>query len=398
MHRSGPQKSPTVALVWAQFAAYHVDRCEAVARRLDGRAEVLAVEVATASKVYAWEPSGSVAGAHKITLFPGQSYEQIAPFQRFKAMFRALRHCDWVMIGISYADPSIIMLTWALRLCGVKLVVFSESKDDDKPRKASRERVKRLVLSCYHGAIVGATRHIAYMRKLGFGSRPVLPGYDGVGLERIRRQAGGKLAPDGHPFTDRDFVFVGRFVDKKNLINLLEGYALYVQAAGPAARRLVLAGSGADEPEMRSVIARHGLGERVVFPGFLTAEQVSVLLARSLALVLVSREEQWGLVVNEALALGLPAIVSHQVGSGDVLVRDGGNGFVVDSESPHQIATAMDRIAGDEAAWQRFVQVSHAKAWLGDTDRLADAVEAMIGLTPPASAGRLGEFLEAAGG
>ncbi|MFM5908267.1 MAG: glycosyltransferase [Novosphingobium sp.] len=397
MHRSGPQKIPTVALVWAQFAAYHIDRCEAVARRLNGRAEVLAVEVATASKVYAWEPSGEVAGARKITLFPGQSYEKIAPFRRFTAMFRALRHCDWVMIGISYADPSVIMLTWALRLCGVKLVVFSESKDDDKPRQPGREAIKRLALGCYHGAIVGATRHMAYMRKLGFRSRPVLPGYDGVGLARIREQAEGKLAPEGHDFAARDFVFVGRFVDKKNLINLLEGFAIYARQAGPAARRLVLAGSGEEEPQMRATIARHGLGQLVDFPGFLTAEQVSALLARSLALVLVSREEQWGLVVNEALSLGLPVIVSHQVGSGDVLVRDGENGFVVSSESPGQIADALTRMARDESDWRRLVQSSHDRAWLGDTDRLADAVEAMTGLAPRTSAGRLNAFLEVAG-
>ena len=70
-------KSRPVALLFAQFSAYHIDRCEAVARRFAGRAEVLAVEVATTSATYAWEVSGAVAGARKLTLFPGASYERV---------------------------------------------------------------------------------------------------------------------------------------------------------------------------------------------------------------------------------------------------------------------------------------------------------------------------------
>lgn len=394
MQSGGPEPTPVIALVWAQYAAYHIDRCEAVARRLQGRAQVLAIEVATTSNVYAWEPSGEIAGARKITLFPGQSYQAIAGWRRTFAMFRALRHCDWVMIGLSYAEPSVIALTWLLRLFGVRIIAFSESKADDKPRKRVNEALKRLVLSCYSGAIVGASRHVAYMRQLGFRKRWVLPGYDGVGIDRIRAQAGGVLAPGGTPYADRNFAFVGRFVDKKNLFNLIEGYALYTRHAGPGARKLVLAGSGVEEGQMRALIDRHAIADTVEFPGFLSAEQVSALLARSLALLLVSREEQWGLVVNEALALGLPVVVSKQVGSRDVLVRDGENGFVVDSESPEQIARALIALGDDIAGWKAMVASSHTKAWLGDTERLADAVEAMTGMASIEQAGRLQEFID----
>ncbi len=381
-----------IALVWAQFAAYHIDRCEAVAARLAGRAEVLAVEVATTSSDYAWAPSGSIAGARKVTLFPGHSYEALSPFARFFALFRVLRHCDWVMIGLSYAAPDVIALTWLLRLFGVKIVVFSESKADDRPRKVLIEWAKRMVVTCYHGAIVGAGRHIAYMRSLGFGRRPVLPGYDCVGIERIRAQAGGVLAPDGLAFAARPFVFIGRFVDKKNLPGLIDGYAAYVSAAGLHPRRLVLAGSGAEEAEIRRRMAHGKVTHLVDFPGFLSAEEVSLLLARALALVLVSREEQWGLVVNEALALGIPVIVSQQVGSRDALVRDGINGFVVDSESVTQIAEALRAMASDEAQWRQRTSECHARSWLGDSERLADAVEVMLGCAGPEVKARVADF------
>ncbi len=388
-----PGKPITIGLVWAQFAAYHIDRCEAVARRFQGRANVLAVEVATTSSDYAWEPSGDIAGGRKVTLFPGQSFDQISTWQRFRATWAALRDCEWVCIGLSYAELSTILLVAMLRLSGKRVVVFSESKHDDKPRSVPGELAKRLILLPYNAAIVGATRHIAYFRMLGFRRRAVLPGYDGVGLDRVRAQGGGQLAPGGKPFESRDFVFVGRFVDKKNLPHLVESFARYVARAGADARRLVLVGSGPEDPRLRAMVDALGLADRVQFPGFLPADAVSRILADALALVLSSVEEQWGLVVNEALAFGLPVIVSRQVGSRDALVRDGVNGHVVASDSVEQLAQAMFDLAGDRGKWESKVAASHQRAWLGDCDRLADALELLIEPQNPVARANVNRFM-----
>ena len=342
------------------------------------RGTVLAIEVATTSVDYAWEPSGDVAGARKITLFPGQSFDSIPPLRRFWAMLRATRGCDLVCMGLSYGLVDSILLSWALRLQGRKIVVFSETKFDDTQRSLWMEFFKGILLSCYTAAVVGGGRHIAYFRFLRFRKRPVLPGYDTVGLGRIRSQAGNSGAPDGVPYADRPFLFVGRFVDKKNLFGLLEGYARYVAQTGSSPRRMVLVGSGADEPRLRALAAERGVAGLVDFPGFLGAEAVSRKLAGALALVLVSREEQWGLVVNEALALGLPAIVSNEVGSRDLLVRNLVNGFVVESNCPDGLAQAMLQLAGNETVWRNMVHASHERAWMGDTDRLADAIEVLL--------------------
>ena len=342
---------------------------------------------------YAWEPSGDVAGARKITLFPGQSFDSIPPLQRFRAMFAALRRCDMVAIGISYGERDAVLLSWALRLLGKRVVVFSESKFDDHRRSVGFELCKSMILAAYSAAIVGGKRHIDYFRFLRFCRRPVLPGYDGVGVERVRAQAGGILAPHGTEYENRPFVYVGRFVGKKNLIRLVEGYARYVASTGPAPRRLILVGSGAEEDRMRRRIDELGVAHLIDFPGFLSAEAVSRTLAGALALMLVSREEQWGLVVNEALALGLPVIVSNEVGARDALVRNLVNGFVVESNSPDSIGRAMLQLAGDRAGWAAMVAASHDRAWMGDTERLADAVELLLYPGAEAAAERMKLFL-----
>lgn len=382
---------PRVGLVWAQFTDYHVDRCTAVARRLKDRADVVAVELATASQVYAWEPSGGVPDARKITLFPGREVEDIPLWQRCVAQFRVLRGCRAVFFGVGYNEPDIIVLAWVLRLMGVTVVMMTDSKFDDKPRRAGFELFKLAILLPYNAAIVAGKRQANYVRMLGFRRRKVLPGYDTVSVERVRAQAARPLAPAGRPFAERPFIYVGRFIEKKNLERLLDGYALYSAEAGSAARRLQLVGSGPLESQLRRRAEQLGVADRVDFLGFRSSAEVSGLLADSLALLLVSTVEQWGLVVNEALAVGLPVMVSHPVGARDLLVRNLVNGFTVGPRSPESMATAMLELGRDEGFWRDMVAKSHAMAWLGDSERLADAIELI--LFP--QAGEAGQTLQA---
>lgn len=386
------RKRPRVALLFSQFSAYHVDRCEAVARRLGAQFEVLAVEVATKSQTYAWDASGDVPGARKLTLFPGRSYESIAWPRRLWRQFAVLCRCKAVLVGIGYNEIDIVLLSWLLRLAGVQVILMSESKFDDFQRGAGFELFKALVLSAYSGAIVGGQRQASYLRFLGFRKRPVLPGYDSVGLTRIRSMAGGIAAPDGAAHADRPFVFIGRFVAKKNLGFLLEAFAAYCKDPGAEPHRLILVGSGPEEAGLRARTAALGIGDLVEFPGFLPADAVARVLSGALALILPSREEQWGLVVNEALALGLPAIVSHEVGARDALVRNLVNGYVIDSASPASLAQAMRDLASDEALWRRMVRASHERAEFGDVERLADAAEVLLDPPAEAAAARVERF------
>jgi glycosyltransferase involved in cell wall biosynthesis len=390
----GSKKLPQVALLWSQYAAYHVDRCAAVSRRLAGKAEVIAVEVAATSQTYAWEVAPETSCCEKHVLLPDTDFELIPRPQRLMAMIRAVRRCRMVFVGIGYNEPDVIIAAWVLRLLGVRVVMMTDSKFDDKQRSAGFELFKRMLLSAFNAAIVGGgARHMAYVRYLGFRCRTVLPGYDTVGLERIRTEARQPLAPLGTAYADRHFIYVGRFVEKKNLINLIEGYALYAAQAGPAARKLRMIGSGPLEQDMRGQIARLGLDEKIEILGFRPSQDVSRLLAESLALVLISKVEQWGLVINEALAVGLPVIVSHQVGSRDVLVRNLVNGFTIAHNDGAALCAAMLELGGDEPAWQAMVAGSHARAWLGDTERFADAAEVLFDPSAEAAASRTRAYL-----
>lgn len=385
------QYLPRVGFVWAQFSAYHVDRIEAAARRLAGRARVLAVEVCSRSHIYAWVPSGGVDGADKRRLFSDQPFETVHPLRRWWAQLRALRGCDTVFIGLGYNEPDALLLCWTLRLMGVKVVMMTASKWDDRPRRTGFELMKACLLAGFNAALVGGPRQKAYVEFLGFRRRPVLVGYNTVNIARIRRQVSGALTPPS--FAERKFIFVGRFVAKKQLELLLAGYAAYAAKAGLAAHRLSLIGAGECGPALCQLGEELDIAHLLDWPGFLGAEEVSARLAQGLALVLVSREEQWGLVINEAVAVGLPVIASAGVGAREALVGNLENGIVVMPGSVAEIAAALEAVGADEAAWTRMSEASVARAWYADTERFADAVEMLVVAEPrPATAANLAKF------
>lgn len=390
-----PDKQPTIALIWAQFSAYHVDRLQAVGRQLAGRAKVYSVEVCSKSAVYAWAPSNEVKGTDKLRLFEDVRYEDVHFLKRWAAMFRATRKCDTVYIGIGYNEPDALLLALTLRLVGVRVIMMTASKWDDRPRKSTFELIKMLLLSPFSGALVGGARQMSYVRFLGFRQRPVLPGYNTVDVERIRSQAQSITGGTAPRFEDRAFIYVGRFVPKKLLHHTLNAYAGYVREAGPNPHRLMMIGSGELEQQLRAQSETLGIAHLVDWPGFLDAPDVAARLAQGLALILISQEEQWGLVINEALAVGLPVIASTQIGAREALVRNLENGFVVEPGSEDGLTRAMLSTAESEARWTKLSTAAADRAWLGDAQRFADAVELLTFPDSPETAARHARFKDA---
>lgn len=365
-----------VAFVWGQFGPYHMDRCEAAASGLGADVTVVGIEVAGRSDYYAWAETGAGRSFGKQTLFPGRSYNSTSWWARFVRLTRAClvsraRHVFLCHVS----DVEYFLTALVLRLTGRRVYAMTESKFDDLPRRAWREALKKLFYLPYCGVLVGGARTRAYMAFLGFPKGSLAEGYDSISIERIRALAGAPPAPGGMPFAGRHFTAIARFVPKKNLVLLLDAYACYRATAGSAARDLVLCGSGPLEDELRAAAS-----EGVHFAGFLQEEGVARTLAGTLALVLPSAEEQWGLVVNEALAMGVPVLVTDQVGARDSLVRTAVDGYVFEPDNVEGLAALLRRLAVDEDEWRRLAANTARFAERGDVTRFAEGVRALIGL------------------
>jgi glycosyltransferase involved in cell wall biosynthesis len=185
--------------------------------------------------------------------------------------------------------------------------------------------------------------------------------------------AGIEKAPGGTPFEMRHFTIIARLVPKKNISMALEAYAIYrVQTSKP--RQLHLCGSGPLEAALRTEAAELGIEDLVIFHGFLQSEHICPILGTTLALLLPSTEEQFGLVVIEAQAMGLPVIVSENCGARDLLVRNGVNGFVIEPDNPVGLAYFMGLIDKDESLWRRLAMATERSAALGDASLFANSI------------------------
>jgi len=231
------------------------------------------------------------------------------------------------------------------------MVVMSESAREDELRTWWKEMLKRRVVDLYSAALVGGQRHIDYLVELRMPRERIFTGYDVVDnayfrrrAEEIRGQKSDVRKQYGLP--ENYFLASARFIPKKNLPRLIRGYAEYRQKselAGSAAWDLVLLGDGPLRETLNTQLSTLNLKAHVHLPGFKQYDELPVYYALAKAFVHASTTEQWGLVVNEAIASGLPVIVSDRCGCVPELVK--GNGFTFDPFDEQELVERLSQMA-----------------------------------------------------
>jgi glycosyltransferase involved in cell wall biosynthesis len=156
-----------------------------------------------------------------------------------------------------------------------------------------------------------------------------------VDTDSVRAELG--LSPD-----DRVAILIGRFAARK-------GHDVALRAVGPASERvpglrMVFAGDGELEGELRNQAAAMGLGDRVVFAGF--RRDVPRLLAASDLLLLPSEDECLPMVILEAMSARLP-VIATDVGGISEAVDDGRTGILVRPRDPSGLANALVDVLSD---------------------------------------------------
>jgi glycosyltransferase involved in cell wall biosynthesis len=143
-------------------------------------------------------------------------------------------------------------------------------------------------------------------------------------------------------------LYAGKLEPKKRILDLLAALRLALPLASHRLHLLVV-GSGVLQGQAQAYAQEHSLP--VTFAGFLNQSEIPKSYAVADLLVLPSDYgETWGLVVNEAMACGVPALVSDRVGCAEDLIRDGDAGGVfpfgnVEALADHIVSLTRDREA-----------------------------------------------------
>jgi glycosyltransferase involved in cell wall biosynthesis len=340
------KRHPLLCWIVVNGVPYHHARLDAAAKQ--GRLRVCLVQLTGIDVDWALSRSREFAQSfHHRTLFPNTRWQDIDR----RSMVRCLHTClgelrpDVVCVNGWSFGGGIAALSWCLAH-QVPVVMMSESTAVDHPRYYWKEAIKRRIVRLCSASLVGGSRHRDYIAALGAPLDHVFTGYDAVDNEHFRagadaaRRAERQLRRQlGLP--ERYFMACSRLVEKKNVAGLLQGYALYRQRARCMPWSLVIVGDGELRDQLVALQVRLGLQEHVLFGGEKTYRELPIYYGLAGAFVHASTTEEWGLVVNEAMAAGLAALVSHRCGCAADLVVPGVNGLLFDPYDPSDMAAAM---------------------------------------------------------
>jgi glycosyltransferase involved in cell wall biosynthesis len=203
---------------------------------------------------------------------------------------------------------------------------YEDLGDDEESQK-----VKQIIVEA-------DTRLIAEAKRVFANSRTV--------ADRLYRHNGIRAEPLYHPTpragtlragTYGDYIFYPSRLDRLKRQELL----IEAMAQVRSAARCVLAGAGTEEEQLRALISRIGVEQRVQLRGFVSDAEIDELYAGALAVYFGPFAEDYGYVTLEAFQAGKAVLTLKDSGAPLEFVRDGVNGFVLPAD-PAAIARQID--------------------------------------------------------
>jgi glycosyltransferase involved in cell wall biosynthesis len=243
-------------------------------------------------------------------------------------------------------------MLWAHRN-DVPLYLWVESNaNDQRSGRLLVESLKRKFVRHCDGFVVPGRSSREYVKSFGVEDSAIFTAPNAVDTRlfaeeaaRIRENSARHREALGLP--ERFFLFVGRLVAQKGVFDLLRAYGT-LAAKLREEIGLLFVGDGVERAELER-LAADMKPACIQFAGFAQREELAAYYALAEVLVFPTHSDPWGLVVNEAMACGLPIIATSAAGCTADLVQDGWNGCVIAAGDLEQLGSAMAEM-GDDAA------------------------------------------------
>jgi N-acetyl-alpha-D-glucosaminyl L-malate synthase BshA len=175
---------------------------------------------------------------------------------------------------------------------------------------------------------------------------------------------GERFSPDRRPSCKGSFVREDRkvimhasnFRPVKNIPGVIETFRLISEKI-PA--HLVLIGDGPELPTAHALVRSLGLDDSVFFLG--SQEAIEDLLVQTDLLLQPSRHESFGLTALEAMASGVPVVLTNQGGTVE-LIESGVSGFLADPDDVEGMAACAVEVLGDRDRWNAVSKAARLRA------------------------------------
>jgi glycosyltransferase involved in cell wall biosynthesis len=354
---------PPISLIihYPRFGPYHLARINAAFHELKAAdVKVVGMEIASLDDTYAWRQENSATVFDRCVVLPGQIFERTSSIAIWRGVFSVLNRINphaILICGYSTHDAWSTLAWCKLHNCAT--ILSFDSKYDDAPRVRWRERLKGGIVRKFDAALCGGKPHRAYLQYLGMKPEQIFDGVDVVdndffwqGAEQARRNPALYRSMPGLESPEPFFLASARFIHGKNLDGLLRSYAKYRRNLaetneGRQPWRLVILGDGPERSILENMVRSEGI-QGVSFPGFLHIDQLPIYYGLAGLFIHPSHKDTWGLVVNEAMAAGLPVLVSSCCGCVQDLVCEGENGFTFASGDTTGLADLMRKVSSGQ--------------------------------------------------
>jgi len=337
-----------IVLIFSSFSPYHHARAAALRQLCQNKGHHLIIAAITAPSLsHQWTPENDL----KIhVLCEKGSDGDVSLVEIACSWVRFLRvHRPDVVVIAGYWPLSIALLGLVPLTKRIPRILMTESHANTAKRTGFAALAKKALIRSFSAALVGGKLHKEFLVSLGFTPTRIRDGYDCVDNGFFATQAmTARSQTDNfrarYRLPRNYFLSIGRLVPKKNINTLISSYAIYRNRLLEKSIDLVIVGDGEVSGKIREQCAALHLPIReassedlsklpeyevktsanptVHFYGSRKNHELPVFLALAHAFVLPSIEEEWGLVVNEAMAGGCPVIVSERAGCAQDLLSE----------------------------------------------------------------------------
>lgn len=262
-------------------------------------------------------------------------------------------HIDIVVIG-GYSTNTEIMNLLTARFHKVKVLLnFDGVSPDGGSRNRVKDAVKKILIRAADGYLISGLQTERFLERYGvprqkmyaypftsirqedLPARPLSPGEKAGLREELGMEETGII------------LSVGRFIDSKGFDLLLRAARRFDQNVG-----VYIIGDRPGETYLK--LAEQVRDARIHFGEFKPRKELWKYYQAADVFVLPTRSDVWGLVVNEAMANGLPVVTTDRCIAGMELIEDWENGFIVPVDSEAILAERMEAILGDPSLAQRM--------------------------------------------
>ena len=269
-----------------------------------------------------WYSNGSISYREVyLNLIPVGSDKSIG-----KALYNYIAcHSFDKLIITNYVSPSCIV---AIAYCKIKKIPYWVEYDGGFNNKDTflKKTFKKFLIGKATGHMTTSDEHIDYLKSLGIDSSIIFK-YPFSSVTQKDLLKANQMVKKGKDYyrkklqmNEKHIVLsVGQFIHRK-------GFDLLINAAKSFddVGVYIIGGVPTDE-----YIAMAQGKNNIHFLGFMNKEQLAEYYCAADIFVLLTREDIWGLVINEAMTFGLPIITTERCIAASEMVQDGDNGYIV---------------------------------------------------------------------